>query len=359
MSYFKFSNTRISAISVAVPSGQHLPDKVVTETSGFPEKTSGQISDYLSRISNEMQTASDLGFIAALEIIKGQNIDLKDCAFAIFLSNTPDYRSPATATVLHHRLGLTEDCAAFDVNSGGLGFMNGLQLGCSMLLSSNKSLGLIITGDTTSKQLNVESDYKGFFGDGCAAILLEKCTEFENINLLVETNSSQFKSLINPAGGFRHLTGVTMNNVQGFTDELSDRLFINGKLIQEFSENAFNDTFADFLKKNRNSLSDYNLVLVNHKNNKLKSLFLSACSVSQQPSAFAEATYGFKNGFTAPLLLSVLKEEIKTEKLHALFLAVGEGLSYGILDFSISKNSIHKVIVTDDFFDNGSVNHEI
>ena len=53
----------------------------------------------------------------------------------IVITQTPDYAVPATACVLQHRLGLSEDCIAFDVNLGCSAYVYGLWLAATMISS--------------------------------------------------------------------------------------------------------------------------------------------------------------------------------------------------------------------------------
>lgn len=133
MAFSEFRDIRIAAIVSAVP------ETSTSANSGVP------------RASAE-QTASDLGYSAVRNILDHEGIDKEEVGILIFASKTPDYRSPATACVLHGRLGFSVDCVAFDVNLGSNGFTLGLQSVCSLLASSKKKYAILVAGDTTSKQ---------------------------------------------------------------------------------------------------------------------------------------------------------------------------------------------------------------
>src|SRR5690606_35142422 len=83
--------------------------------------------------SIEEQTASDLGFEAAKNLLKNKNIELKNIKILIFVSQKPDVRLPSTAFILHKRLGLKKDCMCFDINLACSGFVNGLNTVASLL----------------------------------------------------------------------------------------------------------------------------------------------------------------------------------------------------------------------------------
>jgi 3-oxoacyl-[acyl-carrier-protein] synthase-3 len=147
MSFYQFNNVKISGIASAIPKQARSVD---------------------------LQSASDLGYAAAVHLLETLTIDRNQLGFIIFLTKTPDYRSPASAIVLQHRLELPIDCLAYDVNLGSVGFIVGLQLGCSLLNGLNTTKGLVIIGDTNSKQLAEDHPHYADFGDAATAILLEK-----------------------------------------------------------------------------------------------------------------------------------------------------------------------------------------
>src|SRR5271166_5177047 len=96
--------------------------KSISKMSGIVER----------RVAAPGQTASDLAFTAAQRLLAARNIGPEEIDLLVFVTQTADYQIPATACVLHGRLGLSERCAAFDINLGcsaypySLGVVNGL-----------------------------------------------------------------------------------------------------------------------------------------------------------------------------------------------------------------------------------------
>ena len=175
MSFASFHNISISGIATAVPTQKHAV---------------------------EGQTASDLGFAAAEKLLEEKITNRSELGFIVFLTKTPDYRSPASAIVLQHRLQLPIDCLAYDVNLGALGFVAGIQLGCSLINGLNTRKGLIVIGDTNSKQLEDQHPLLAHFGDGATAILLEQAAS-STINLATFSQGEGYQSYLLPGGGFR------------------------------------------------------------------------------------------------------------------------------------------------------------
>ena len=157
--------------------------------------------------TKDHQTASDLGYVAANELLNKKHIDRNEISAVVFVAHSTDYRRPATACVLQHRLGIqNKDCAAFDVNLGCSAFVYGVQIMCSMMQSSDIKMGLLIVGETMTKMVYPEDRSSNMlFGDAGAAILFEKTEEHSNINTLVCSDGSGWKAIVAPAGGFRNM----------------------------------------------------------------------------------------------------------------------------------------------------------
>ena len=66
--------------------------------------------------------ASDLCFKAALQLMEDNDIAPESIDVLLFMSQTSDYRIPATAPILQHRLGLSIDTLCLDLTLGCSGY---------------------------------------------------------------------------------------------------------------------------------------------------------------------------------------------------------------------------------------------
>lgn len=92
-----------------------------------------KVGIYERRFADAETCSSDLCFAAAEKLIADNNIDRNEIDLLIFISQTPDYRMPATSVLLQDRLELSNSCIAFDVNLGCSAFMYGLSIAFSMV----------------------------------------------------------------------------------------------------------------------------------------------------------------------------------------------------------------------------------
>jgi len=66
----------------------------------------------------------------------------------IFTSVSRDMMEPATATFVHHALGLRSDCLLMDISNACLGFLDGVIMLANMIELGQVENGLIVSGET-------------------------------------------------------------------------------------------------------------------------------------------------------------------------------------------------------------------
>ena len=134
MAFLKFKGIGISAMAGAVP--KHII-KNLEYTEFFPEEQVKEVVEkvgvYERRFADAATCSSDLCFAAAQKLIIDNDIDRSEIDLLVFISQTQDYRMPATACTLQHRLGLNNSCIAFDVNLGCSAFIYGMSVVYSMM----------------------------------------------------------------------------------------------------------------------------------------------------------------------------------------------------------------------------------
>ncbi len=122
------------------------------------------------------------------------------------VTQTPDYFLPSTACVVHHRLGLKESCAAFDVGLGCSGYPYGLWMAAMMLQSRGFKRVLLLHGETPTRFANrSDRSVALLFGDAGSATALEAAESAgaKEWYFSLHTDGSGFDDLIIEGGGFR------------------------------------------------------------------------------------------------------------------------------------------------------------
>src|SRR5699024_7580611 len=103
------------------------------------------------RFAPEGMTASDLCFAAADKLLTDMKVDRKEIDVVLFISQTPDYRMPASSVILQDRLGLSKETAAYDISLGCSGYVYGLSTAYMYAQQPHVRKVLLLDGETRSR----------------------------------------------------------------------------------------------------------------------------------------------------------------------------------------------------------------
>ena len=361
MPFFSFNNIKITGVAAAVP-------KQKVSVKRFREQYGDEaISKFISmtgikefRKTLPHQTASDLGYVAAERILTDQHIDRNTIGALIFIAHSTDYRRPATACVLHKRLGLSNDCSAFDVGLGCSAIAYGTQLICSMLTNSDIERGLLIVGESLTKITHPKDrTVNMLFGDGGAAMLFEKSNEpVSPIHVINKTDGNGYKDIIAPAGGFRNLNAPKEEMVwpDGNIRTLYNT-YMNGTDVFSFTISDVPKTIKEFLEKTNTSIADYDCFAFHQANRFIHKQLSKKLKIPFEKMPLCLDRYGNTSAPAVALALCDAYGALQ-EKAHlqTMFCCFGIGLSWGVASATLDTSIIYPVIETDDIFTEGIIN---
>ena len=180
MAFLTYEGVGITAMAAAVP--RCVVDNY-KYTQYFPEDQVKEVVDkigiYERRFADADTCSSDLCFAAAERLIEDNGINKEEIDLLVFISQTPDYRMPATSVILQDRLKLSHSCVAFDISLGCSAFCYGLSVVYGMMQSGGIRKALILDGETRSKVYSPKDRRSAFlFGDGGVAALVERDEKF-------------------------------------------------------------------------------------------------------------------------------------------------------------------------------------
>lgn len=355
MSIFKSYNIAILGLSTAVPKHhvdiddyQQIFDKEVVEK--FKKKT-GIKGLYRT---HEKQTASDLGYIASEDVIKKLGVEKDQIGILVFVSQAPDYRKPATACVLQHRLGLSKECACFDVNLGCSGFMYGNQIMQSMMMTCDAKYGLLIVADTSSKLASNDDKSIGMmFGDAGAAIIYERKEGAKEITLL-KSDGDRYKSIIVPAGGFREMypEKKTYITIDGKEKSKYDA-FMDGLGVFTFSITDIPQTIKEYLTLIGKSASDFEYMILHQANHMIIGQIAKKFKMPKERVPLALDRFGNTSGVSIPITLCDTFGDNHQGLKSVLVSGFGIGLSWGVTSFETNTDNIFPIIYTDSYYSEG------
>lgn len=350
MAQLSFSDVGISGISAAVPRTviENLKynrwfkreeiEAIVAKT-GVKER----------RFADENTCSSDLCFAAAEKLIADMGIDRNEIDLLVFISQTPDYRMPATSIILQHRLQLPNTTIAFDVNLGCSGFLYGLSIVYSMVEGGQIRKALLLDGETRSKVYSPRDRKTAFlFGDGGVATLIEKDRRFGKSYFSLNSDGSRECLIKINAGGYR-----SMSSAETVKEMVVDEY---GNIRSE--ENGYMQGADVFNFVIREIPRDYNRLIessgvnvdsidyfVFHQANSYINGFLAKklkIPLGKMPSTIEK--YGNTSSVSIPLtIVSELKGKLEKPK-KILLSGFGVGLAWGTVILELNNCHISDIV---------------
>jgi 3-oxoacyl-[acyl-carrier-protein] synthase III len=123
------------------------------------------------------ETLTDLTVEAARKAMERAGVQPQDIGLCITATVTPDRLFPSQACLIHQKLGLPEDCPAFDLSAGCTGFLFAMETAAAMLPRMNRPYALLVGGELLSRILDMDDRSTCIlFGDGAGAAVV-KTTE--------------------------------------------------------------------------------------------------------------------------------------------------------------------------------------
>ena len=208
MAFLTFEGIGITAMAGAVP--KHVIHNY-EYTQYFPADQVKEVVDKVGvferRFADVKTCSSDLCYAAAERLIADNNVDKSEIDLLVFLSQTPDYRMPATSIILQDRLGLPQSCVAFDMQLGCAGFCYALSVVYGMMQGGNIRKALILDGETRSKVYSPKDRRSAFiFGDGGVAALVERNEKFGKSWFSLNSDGSRHDLIMIKGGGYRNMS---------------------------------------------------------------------------------------------------------------------------------------------------------
>ncbi len=328
----QYSDICIRGIVSAVP--ENRIDNMKLVKSLGTKRTKRQVAltgvDF-RHVCGKSQAASDLASVAAEKLMAHLNWNKDEIRALVFVTQSPDVCTPSTAMIIQKRLGIGEDCLAFDVNLGCTGYVSGLQI-IAALMNNIGGKGLLLVGDGRYYEPNgVINSNTLLFGDGASATALETV----------------------PEKGFYYSQKTDGSRHHLLTKSLGGEVYMDGNAILLFSLSEVVQSIKDI--KTHFHIEDQHIdYYVLHQAQKLIiDGIANECSISPEKILTSYEEYGNTSTATLPLTLCHNAERLKkNDNVHLLLSGFGVGLAWANVYIEIDTQNILPVIVTDYHYDN-------
>jgi 3-oxoacyl-[acyl-carrier-protein] synthase III len=335
MALLTFNNVGISGIAAAIPKtviDNYNHDKY------FPKEDIKDIVDKIGvkqrRFANENTCSSDLCFAAAEKLFADMKVERGEIDLLLFISQTPDYRMPATSILLQHRLGLSPSTIAFDINLGCSAFLYGLSVAFSMMEHSQLRKALILDGETRSKVYSQKDRKTAFlFGDGGVAALVERDERFGQSFFSLNSDGSRESLIKINAGGYRNMSS-TETIKEKIVDEYGnirseENGYMNGADVFNFVIREVPKDFARLLEYSGTDISSIDYFVFHQANSYINGFLAKKLKLPDGKIPTTIEKFGNTSSVSIPL--TIVSELIdKTEgRIKLLLNGFGVGLTWG------------------------------
>lgn len=172
MTYASITGTG-SAVPARVVTNAELSAALGEDVDAFVRGTLG-IAE--RRWCGEGESAAGLAEAAARAALADAGVEPGEVDLLIVSTDTPEYLSPATASVLHGRLGLRGAAGTFDLNSACAGFPTALDAAWKYLVADPRYQRVLVVAVYAMSRFLDPADKRTvtIFADGAGAVVLER-----------------------------------------------------------------------------------------------------------------------------------------------------------------------------------------
>jgi len=314
-----------------IGTGVCVPEKVVTnadlemmvDTSDEWIVTRSGIKE--RHIAREDQATSDLGVEAGRNALHDAGLGVKDIDLILVATNTPDTIFPSTACWIQK--GLKADIVpAFDISAGCTGFVYGMIIAESLILSGAAKRVLLVAPEMLSRITNWEDRSTCvLFGDAAGAVVLEESKDESGmLSHYWKADGSLGDLLSLPAGGSR---------LPASADTLAEKLHylqMKGNEVFKHAVKRMGQAAVEALRKAGLKTEDVDYLIPHQANIRIIDATGERVKVPREKVFVNIHKYGNVSVATIPIGIHELKEEGKIKKGTVLLLdAFGAGFTWG------------------------------
>ena len=292
---------------------------------------------YERPIAVQRETALDLAerAVHVVDHATGRSVD--DIDALIFCTQTPDYILPPNSTLLHGRLGLPQSVMAFDIAHACSGFIYGLGIARSLVMSAAANRVLLVNADTYTRLLHEDDrSTRGIFGDGASAAIIS-CAKpiLAILDCCYGTDGNHYSKFIVRQGGAREPNMEPRDAQLESTSNRASRnpayIEMDGLGLLSFFNNVLPKAIKDLLGKNDLTLNDVDHFVFHQASALALQGLERSLGISSDRVVNKMRTTGNLVSASIPVALSLASDDGEFQNGDLMVLAgFGVGLSWGV-----------------------------
>jgi 3-oxoacyl-[acyl-carrier-protein] synthase-3 len=313
--------------------GSYTPDKVLTNAD--LEKMVDTSDDWIitrtgikeRRIGSDDQATSDLGIEAGRLALKDAGLTADDIDLILVATNTTDTPFPSTACWIQK--GLKADhVPAFDISAGCTGFIYGMIIAESLILSGKNKRILLLSPEMLSKVTNwKDRNTCVLFGDGAGAVVLEESADDSGmLSSYWKADGNLAELLLLPGGGSR------MPVTHEMVDQNLQYLHMKGNEVFKHAVKRMGEAAVESLKEAGLTTDDVDYLIPHQANIRIIDATGRRLKLPPEKVFVNIHKYGNMSVATVPVGLAELYQEGKLKKDDIIVMdAFGAGFTWAAL----------------------------
>lgn len=333
MSQSQLGGFRIAGVSTCVPPGV-VDNLAQGEAFGAEEvrKVVAMAGVRQRRVVAPGVTAADLCFEAAESLLARLGWSRESVTGLILVTQSPDYWLPSSSCMLHQWLGLSSDCAAFDVGLGCSGYPYGLYLAACMLRGGGHQRILMLHGETPSRFPGPDDHATTLlFSDAGSATALELDPEAPPASFCLHTDGRGHGGLIIRGGGFRDREPANP----------ADRhLFMDGAAIFNFTIKRVPPLIADLLQLSKSGIDDIDSFVLHQSNRFIMKHLAKKCGLPESKLPLILEDTGNCGGPSVAVTWTRTAPAERSTPWRSMLIGYGVGLSWAGCVVELSPQAV-------------------
>ncbi len=323
-----------------VSCGAYVPEKEIPN-SYFNELLGENVGIWLSenvhihnrRWCAENESTADLAEKAALQTLERAGITASQLDLIIIATDTPEFVSPSTASVVQYRLG-AHKAGTFDINTACAGFVTALDVGSKYIMADDRYRYILVIGAyAMSKYLNLK-DKKTvtLFADGAGAVLLKSTKEKDKGFLASELISKgEYNEWMGIYGG-----GTKMPSTEAVLKNNDHQLKFVKKFPKELNPQVWSKMARDLCTRTGTSPTDVNQFFITQININAIWETLDLLEVPRALGHTIMHNYGYTGSACIPMALNDAWEKGRVKENDLVFfIGSGGGLAFASAAFRL------------------------
>ncbi|MCB5161518.1 ketoacyl-ACP synthase III [Marinomonas algarum] len=248
------------------------------------------------------------------QLCKKESVDLNEIECVVLCTQNPDGGGlPHNSALIHAELGLSEECACFDIGLGCSGYVYGLSVIQSFMSVNGMKKGLFFTCDPYSKILNHDDKNTCLlFGDAASVTLISDTPCYILEKAQFSTKGSASDALVKNDG----------------------ILEMNGRAVFNFALQEVPKQITSILNKAELCIEDIDVFLLHQGSRFMLENIIKRTKISEEKTPINLLQTGNTVSSSIPLLL---ESELSNHSNRILMSGFGVGLSWATAIYRLVK----------------------